>query len=51
VSEITILKIIKQIEGLILKYKEAVRAEITEKVKEIKMIFGIDKIWFACPDT
>lgn len=46
VSETTILKIIKQVEDLILKYKEAVEAEITEKAKEIQVILGVDETWF-----
>lgn len=46
VSETTILKIIKEVEALILKYKEAVEAEITEKAEEVKVILGVDETWF-----
>ena len=46
VSETTILKIIKQVEKLILCYKEATEAGITERVEEIKLILGVDETWF-----
>ncbi|MFT5834771.1 MAG: hypothetical protein ACI97N_002411 [Cognaticolwellia sp.] len=49
VSETARLKIMNQLEGLILKYKEAVEAEITEKAEEVKVILGVDETWFANP--
>ena len=46
ISETTILKIIKEIELLILKYKEAKELKIKAMEKEIKMILGVDETWF-----
>ena len=46
VSETTILKIIKRVEGLILSYKEAVEGEMSEKAEKIKVILGVDETWF-----
>jgi hypothetical protein len=46
VSETTILKIVKEVERLILEYKKAVEAEITEKAEEIKVVLGVDETWF-----
>lgn len=46
VSETTILKIIKQVEGLILEYKKHQEAGIRSKVEKIKVILGVDETWF-----
>jgi len=46
VSETTILKIIKQVEGLILSYKKAVEANMLEKAGSIQVILGVDETWF-----
>jgi len=46
VSETTILKIVKEVERLILEYKKAVEADITEKAEEIKVVLGVDETWF-----
>ena len=46
VSETTILITIEQVEKLILSYKEATEAGITERVDEIKLILGVDETWF-----
>jgi transcriptional antiterminator len=46
VSETTILKIIREVEGIILEYKEAVEADISNKVEDIKVILGVDETWF-----
>ncbi len=46
ISESVILKIIKQIEGLILEYNLSKTQEIKSKVKEIELILGVDETWF-----
>ena len=46
ISETTILKIIKQIEELILEYNASKTTEIKSKVKEIELILGVDETWF-----
>ncbi len=46
VSETTILKIIKQVEGLILAYKESVESDIRSKATAIQVILGVDETWF-----
>ncbi|MCP3926450.1 MAG: hypothetical protein GY714_28140 [Desulfobacterales bacterium] len=46
VSETTVLKIIKEIEKLILQYNEVKTKEIKSKVKEIELILGVDETWF-----
>ena len=46
ISETTILKIIRQIEKLILQYKDIKAKEIKFKVKEIELILGVDETWF-----
>ena len=46
VSETTILKIIKEVEGLILEYKQSVELGISSNVEEIKLILGVDETWF-----
>ena len=46
VSETTVLKIIKNIEELILKYNDAKTREIKNSVKEIELILGVDETWF-----
>lgn len=46
ISETTVLKIIKEIEKLILKYNEAKTKEIKSNVKEIELILGVDETWF-----
>jgi len=45
-SESVILKIIKQIEALILGYRNASEREIRSKVKQIELILGVDETWF-----
>ena len=46
VSETTVLKIIKEIEKLILKYNDAKANEIKTNVQEIELILGVDETWF-----
>lgn len=46
ISETTVLKIIKEIEKLILQYNEAKTKEIKSNVKEIELILGVDETWF-----
>jgi hypothetical protein len=46
ISETTILKIIKQIENLLIEYGDAKSKEIKSKVKEIELILGVDETWF-----
>ncbi len=46
VSETTVLKIIKEIEALILKYNDAKTNEIKTNVQEIELILGVDETWF-----
>lgn len=46
VSETTILKIIKEVEGIILEYKKSVELGISSKVEDIKVILGVDETWF-----
>ena len=46
ISETTVLKIIKEIEKLILQYNEFKTKEIKSKVKEIELILGVDETWF-----
>ncbi len=46
VSNTTVLKIIKQVEALILKYKEAAEQDIRQRCDEIKLILGVDETWF-----
>ncbi len=46
VSETTVLKIIKEIEKLILQYNEVKTKEIKSKVQEIELILGVDETWF-----
>ena len=46
VSESTILKIIKEVEGLILEYKKSVEAGRSNKVEKVKVILGVDETWF-----
>jgi len=46
VSETTILKIIKQIENLLLEYNAEKMKEIKSNVKEIELILGVDETWF-----
>jgi hypothetical protein len=46
VSETTILKIIKEVEGIILEYKKSVELGISSKAEDIKVILGVDETWF-----
>ncbi len=46
ISDSSILLIIKDIERLILEYRDAQNARIKKKVKEIKLILGVDETWF-----
>ena len=46
ISETTVLKIIKQIEQLILKYNDAKTKEIKSIAEEIELILGVDETWF-----
>ena len=46
ISETTILKIIKEIERLILQYNEDKTKEIKSNVEEIELILGVDETWF-----
>ncbi len=46
VSETTVLKIINEIEKLILKYNDDKTKEIKSNVKEIELILGVDETWF-----
>jgi hypothetical protein len=46
ISETTILKIIKEVESLILEYKKSVEAGISSKIENIKVILGVDETWF-----
>lgn len=46
VSNTTILNIIKQVESLILEYNKSVEANIRSRIKEIKLILGVDETWF-----
>jgi len=46
ISESTILLIIKEVEDLILEFKEVKNNEIKSKIKEIKLILGVDETWF-----
>lgn len=45
-SNTTILKIIKQVEALILEYKQSVEMDIRNRREEIKLILGVDETWF-----
>ncbi len=45
-SESIVLKIIRRIEALILEYNKATEQEIHSKIKEIKLILGVDETWF-----
>ena len=46
ISETTVLKIIKQIEKLILEYGDAKAKEIKTNVKKLELILGVDETWF-----
>jgi len=46
ISDSSILQVIKEIEDLILSYKEAQNKQIKSKVAEIKLILGVDETWF-----
>lgn len=46
ISETTILKIIKEIENLLLEYGDAKAKEIKSKVEKIELILGVDETWF-----
>ena len=46
VSETTILKIIKEVEGLLIDYGDSKTKEIKSKVEEIELILGVDETWF-----
>jgi hypothetical protein len=46
ISDSSILLIIKEIEELILDYKKAKELKIKSKVKDIKLILGVDETWF-----
>ncbi len=46
ISDSSILLIIKEIEELILDYKKAMELKLKSKVKEIRLILGVDETWF-----
>jgi predicted DNA-binding protein YlxM (UPF0122 family) len=46
ISESTVLKIIKEIEKLILQYNASKTHAIKSNVKEIELILGVDETWF-----
>jgi len=46
ISDSSILLIIKDIECLILEYRDTQKAQIKKKVKDLKLILGVDETWF-----
>ncbi len=47
ISDSSILLIIKEIEDLLLKYRDTVGLAIKANVKEVELILGVDETWFG----
>lgn len=46
ISDTTILKIIRQVEKLILEYNELKTKDIKSNVKDLELVLGVDETWF-----